>query len=74
MSNKSINKFIIRTIIAAIPLIIIVATYLIIDPFKVVRYYYPYFEPETWETWLGWNKNWVSVTAYEQGRETYLGG
>lgn len=71
MSNKSINKFIFRTIIAIIPLIIIVATYLIIDPFKVVRYYYPYFEPEKWETWLGWNKNWVSVTAYEQGRETY---
>lgn len=71
MSNRSINKFIIRTIIAAIPLIIIVASYLIIDPFKVVRYYYPYFEPETWETWLGWNKNWVSVTAYEQGRGTY---
>lgn len=68
MSNKSFNKFILRTIIAAIPLIIIVATYLILDPFKVVRYYYPYFEPKTWETWLGWNKNWVSTTAYEQGR------
>ena len=39
MSNKSINKFIFRTIIAAIPLIIIVASYLILDPFKVVRYY-----------------------------------
>ncbi len=69
MSYNSINKFILRTILAAIPLIIIVAIYLILDPFKVVRYYYPYFEPETWETWLGWNKNWVSVTAYEQGRE-----
>ncbi len=70
--NKSINQFVLRTLVAAIPLLLLVVIYILIDPFKIVRDYYPYFDNnEHWENWLGWNKNVVSITAYEQGRKQH---
>lgn len=67
--SKSISRFLLRTAIASIPLILLAAAYIILDPFKVVKTWYPYFDDTPWENRLGWNKNWVSVTAYEQGLE-----
>lgn len=63
---KSITRFLMRTTVATIPLLLLVATYMILDPFKIVNPPDPFFESPT-SAQPGWNKGWVSVTAYDRG-------
>lgn len=64
--NRSITRFLLRSALAATPLLLLIVAYTVLDPLKIVNPPYPYFTG-TWETELGWNKGWVSVTSFEQG-------
>ncbi len=66
--NRSITRFLLRSALAATPLLLLIVAYIVLDPLKIVNPPYPYFTG-TWETELGWNKGWVSVTAFEQGNK-----
>ena len=68
--NRNITRFLLRSVLAAIPLLLLITVYIILDPFKIVNPPYPYFAENSWETELGWNKGWVSVTAYEHGYQS----
>lgn len=66
-NNRSITRFLLRTAFAATPLLLLILVYTTLDPFRVVAPPYPYFAEGSWETELGWNRGWVSVTAYGHG-------
>lgn len=68
MERKSLNKFVLRCLIAALPLIIILAIYIVLDPFRVVRNHDPFYVPGSP---LPYNKGYASTMTYLNGRERW---
>lgn len=63
---KSISRFIGRCLIAAIPLLLLLGAYILLDPFKVVYDTNPAMPPNG--TILPFNKGLISLRAYENER------
>lgn len=66
--TRSINRFVLRCLLAAVPLAAIVAFYFIADPFRAVRPHDPAYNIGSP---LPYNKAHTSVIAYLNGREKY---
>lgn len=66
--TQSITRFILRCLLAALPLVALVAFYLIADPFRVVRYHDPACNIGSP---IPSNKGYISTVAYLNGREKY---
>lgn len=67
MKNGSINKFVIKTLLATIPLVALLLLYIIIDPFAVVRSHQPC---PAFGSVFPFNKGYLSTCAYIENRET----
>lgn len=65
---KSINRFVMRCLLAVVPLAAIVAFYLIADPFRVARSHDPAYNIGSP---LPYNKGYCSTVTYLNGREKY---
>lgn len=61
---KGIKKFCLLSALASLPIWIILIVYICIDPFNVIWAHHPFFE-EGKPNYVGWNKGYVSVEAYE---------
>ncbi len=65
-TTGSITKFIIRSLMAAIPLALLLIAYVMLDPFKVVYNTNPAISPHG--TILPFNKGLISIRAYDNNR------
>ncbi|MCM1517987.1 MAG: hypothetical protein NC117_05030 [Pseudoflavonifractor sp.] len=68
MDRKSLNKFVLRCLVAILPLIIILSAYIVLDPFRVVRNHDPFYVPGSP---LPYNKGYASTMTYLNGRERW---
>ena len=68
MKDDSINKFVLKTLTATIPVLAIVVLYVILDPFGVVRRHEPC---PAFKSAIPFNKGYISTCAYIDGRERY---
>lgn len=67
--KKDILRFSLLSLVAVIPVIIIVITYLFIDPFRVITPTNPFFVPER-PMYVGWNKSFVSTETFRNNHST----
>lgn len=66
MKDGSINKFVIKTFLATIPLVALLLLYIIVDPFAVVRSHKPC---PAFGSVYPFNKGYISTCAYIENRE-----
>ncbi len=68
MKNRSLNKFVIKTLVATLPIMALVALYVCLDPFGVVRHHEPC---PAFRSAIPFNKGYMSTCAYLDNRESY---
>ncbi len=71
MKRGSISHFITRTLIAALPLAMLVVTYLLTDPFRVIRHYDDGTGARSDTVRFSVNAGWVAITNFERYQPTY---
>lgn len=64
MSNKSLTHFVLRTMLAALPVLLFIVTYIVLDPFRVIHRYNDLSENDSIR--LGCNAAFVSITSLER--------
>lgn len=68
MKKDGINKFVLKTVMATIPVIAIVVLYAILDPFAVFRRHEPC---PAFKSAIPFNKGYISTCAYIDGRKKH---
>jgi hypothetical protein len=68
MKNKNLNKFIYKTLIVSFPFLLFLLLYIILDPFKVIHGYPPFYKKGNV---VDINRDYVSTTTYEKQYQKY---
>jgi hypothetical protein len=68
MNNKILNKFIYKTLIVLFPFLFFLLLYIILDPFKVIHGYPPFYKKGDV---VDINRGYVSTTTYEKQYQKY---
>jgi hypothetical protein len=68
MNNKNLNKFIYKTLLVLFPFLLFLLLYIILDPFKVIHGYPPFYKKGDV---VDINRGYVSTATYEKQYQKY---
>jgi hypothetical protein len=68
MNNKNLNKFLYKTLIVLFPFLLFLLLYIILDPFKVIHGYPPFYKKGDV---IDINRGYVSTATYEKQYQKY---